>query len=543
MLARAFKLRFRRRLRLQRRQVEELGQQAERGLERNFFKRLERLVDVRRFVLTWMALLILLGGCVAAQITSLAAYYQTQQAVPGGTYSEGILGAFTNANPLYAVGPVDVTVSRLLFAGLFTYDSENNLVGDLASGFTVDESGKIYTVKLKPNLTWHDGKPLTSADVAFTYALIQNPDARSALSTSWRGITVTATDPLTVTFKLPSSLASFAYSMTNGIVPQHILGDAPVGSLRTLPFNSSAPIGAGPFKLTDLEVRGGSAETREEYLGMSAFDAYHAGRPKLDQFVVHSFRNQERMIQSFKDREINAMVGLTNTPDNINKNDIYTYNMPLTAAVMSFFKVSSGVLADANVRRALVQAADTAAIIKNLDYPTLPVRTPLLQGQIGYNPQYAQAPYNVAAANTLLDEAGWVMGDDGIRRKDGLPLAFALTVQEGSEYDNVALMLKQQWRIVGANVKVDALPSGDFQTALAGHTYDALLHGIAIGKDPDVYVYWDSKSADARSESRLTPSTSASDPALPPPPPLRPPPTSCSDAQPLALRRPASAFL
>src|SRR5688500_14576180 len=116
MISRAFKLRFRRRLRMQKLQVEELGQQAEQQLERNFFRRLERLADVRRFVITWIILLILLGGIVVAQIRGLSGYYQVPQPIAGGTYSEGILGSFTNANPLFATGPVDVSVSKLLFA-------------------------------------------------------------------------------------------------------------------------------------------------------------------------------------------------------------------------------------------------------------------------------------------------------------------------------------------------------------------------------------------------------------------------------------------
>jgi len=273
MISRAFKLRFRRRLRMQKLQVEELGQQAEQHLERNFFRRLERLADVRRFVVTWIILLILLGGVVIAQIRGLGAYYQSPQPQPGGTYSEGILGSFTNANPLYATGPVDVAVSKLLFASLVTYNDTNDLVGDLAESWTVDERGTTYTVRLKPELKWHDGKELTAADVAFTYQLIQSPDAQSPLNPSWRDITVKAVDQRTVTFTLPNQLTSFPYSLTNGIVPKHILEKASAGSLRTLRFNSTEAIGAGPFKFSALEVTGGSADNREHRLALEPFDA------------------------------------------------------------------------------------------------------------------------------------------------------------------------------------------------------------------------------------------------------------------------------
>src|SRR6188508_2497714 len=111
MLSRAYKLRFRRRFRLQKRQVGEFGAQAEQHLENNFFKRLERLVRVRRFVLSWLLLLVFLIGVSIAQNRSLSSFYQTPQPIPGGTYIEGMLGTFSNASPIYATDLVDATVS------------------------------------------------------------------------------------------------------------------------------------------------------------------------------------------------------------------------------------------------------------------------------------------------------------------------------------------------------------------------------------------------------------------------------------------------
>jgi peptide/nickel transport system substrate-binding protein len=503
MITRAFKLRFRRRLRMRKLQVEELGQQAERQLERNFFRRLDRLTDVRRFVLTWIVLIVLLGGSVAAQIGGLRSYYQIPAPVAGGTYREGILGAFTNANPLYATSPVDTAASKLLFGALFTYDQNNNLVGDLAKDYAVDARGTTYTVNLRPDLKWHDGKPLTAEDVAFTYSLIQNPDARSPLNTSFQGITVKAADSDTVIFKLPSALSAFPYSLTNGIVPKHVLADVSMSSLRSLPFNTVKPVGAGPFKFSTLEVTGDSVDTREERLALDAFDDYHAGRPKLDRFVVHSFRSKERLVESFKNQEINAIVGLTKQPEDLAKGSTRVYNLPLTAAVMTFFKTSEGVLSNVKVRQALVRATDQSAVIKSLEYPSLPVREPLLPKQVGYNAAYQQAPYDKAAAEALFEADGWTKGSDGIRRKGTTKLSFSLVAQDNSEYANVARVLQKNWRAVGADVDIILEGNTDFQSTLSSHNYDALLYGISIGKDPDVIVYWDSKYADVRAENRL----------------------------------------
>jgi len=504
MVSRASKLRFRRRLRLRQKQVEQFGITAEDQLERNFFKRLERLTNVRRFVITWLLLLGLLAGCVTAQIRSLGAYYQVPAPAPGGTYTEGILGSFTNANPLYATGQVDLAVSKLLFAGLFTYDQSNNLKGDLAESIKSDERGIVYTVTLKPNLLWQDGKPLTAEDVAFTYDVIQNPDAQSPFLSSWQGIRVKAVDKRTVTFTLPSQLSSFPYSLTNGIVPKHVLGQYSTRSLRSLPFNTSKPVGAGPFSLSALEVTGTDATNREERIAFTPFDGYNGGKPKLDRFVIHSFRDQDQMLSSYRVQDINAMVGLTNVPEQV-KTDASSriYTIPLTAAAMTFFRTTSPVLSDKTVRQALVRATDTKRIIDNLDYPTLPVREPILQSQVGYNPAYAQFGFDLAGAQSQLQQAGWTPGSDGIRRKDGKPLSFNLFAQDNSEYATVAKELSKQWRRAGVDAKVSLKSSTDFQVTLSSHDYDALLYGISIGKDPDVYVYWDSKNADVRSAGRL----------------------------------------
>jgi peptide/nickel transport system substrate-binding protein len=491
---------------LQRRQVEELGAQAEHRLEEDFFKRLERLGNVKRFVISWTLLLVLLIGSVVAQTRNLSTYYQDLVPVPGGTYTEGIVGSFTNANPLYATDIVDSSVSKLIFAGLLTYDQHNQLAGDLADTWAVNSAGTVYTVHLRPNLSWQDGVPLTADDVVFTYRVIQTPDARSPLNNSWRGIKVTATDARTVTFTLPNPLASFPYSLTNGLVPKHLLGSVPMADMRSSAFNTSRPVGAGPFQWQAIELQGGgSVDTREEHILLRPFTGYHAGRAKLSSFVIRTFRSQEQLVSSFKAQELNALVGLTDVPDEL-KNDgsMRAYNLPLTAAVMTFFRTTDGVLADVKVRQALVSASNVPGIMGSLNYATVAVREPLLKNQLAYNPVFQQPGYDRASANAQLDADGWLRGADGIRKKEGKPLSFQLYAENTGEYASVSKQLAAQWRSVGADVKLVIAPDdATFQNAIAYHSYDAVLYGISIGVDPDTFVYWHSSQAEASAPIRL----------------------------------------
>lgn len=507
---RAFKFRLRRTFRLQKRQVEELGAVAEQRLEDDFFKRLERLGLVWRFTTSWVVLLALLLGAVVAQTRALSGYYQTLQPAPGGTYTEGVLGAFTNANPVYATNLPDTTVSHLLFSGLLTYDSKNQLTGDLADSWTVDARGTTYTVHLRPGLKWHDGQPLTSADVLFTYQVIQNPDAHSPLNASWQGITVAAPDPQTVTFTLPNVLASFPYSLTNGIIPKHLLGSTRMADMRSVAFNTTQPIGSGPFQWQAIELTGSTADKREEHIALKAFPDYYLGKPKLSSFVVRTFRSQAQLMSSFKHQDLTAVAGLAQLPDNYKPDgNVSVYNIPLTAAVMAFFDSSQGLTGDPAVRQALVSAADPAQIITKLDYPTQTVRQPLLHGQLAYNPAYNQLSYNPTVANQLLDKAGWARGKDGVRAKGGTKLQLNLYYHAGSEYGKVARQLADFWKTIGVSTKFNAQNDADFQGTISqapstvSHTYDVLLYGISIGVDPDVYVYWDGSQIDLRSPSRL----------------------------------------
>lgn len=501
--------RIQRLFRKRKRQAEYIGAFAEDQLERNLVRKFNRLYSVRRFVVVWALLCLSLIICVVVQTRALGSYYQTLQPAAGGIYREGIIGTYTNSNPLYVTGQVNDAVSRLLFASLFKYDSQNRLTGDLAQRYDVDAAGTTYTVKLKHGLTWHDGQPLTSEDVVFTYQSIQNPDAQSPLNVSWQNVTVSATDARTVIFKLPNPLSSFPYSLTNGIIPKHSFVATNVSNFRSMPFNTVRPVGAGPYRMKTIEVSGNSPSTRKEEIELVPFENYHDGAPAISSFIIHTYPTKELMVNDFQDRGLTAMVGLQELPQELADDDnVQTSIMPLTAANMVFFKTSAGVMADQGVRQALVSAVDVDALAKDLQKPVLPVREPFLAGTPGYDPAYAQLHAGPAAANASLDTQGWVKQANGTRMKAGQALTFKLYAQNTPEYRKVTADLRRQWKQIGADAQVYLQDDANLRSMVASHSkesqsYDALLYGISLGIDPDVFVYWHSSQADVRSPSRL----------------------------------------
>ncbi len=501
----ATQLRLRRLFRRRQKQVEAAAEAAEKSLDTNFIGRLDRLMRVKRFAAGWLVLTALIIVCTIVQTGRLSVYYQTVQPAPGGIYNEGIVGTYSNANPLFATGSVDIAVSRLLFAGLLKYDEHNQLVGDLAESFTADATGKHYEVKLRPSLTWHDGQPLTAEDVVFTYHLIQNPDVGSPLLVSWQNIKVTAPDSRTVVLDLPNAYSAFPYNLLIGILPEHILKNVPAAQIRSNTFNTTHPVGAGPFAWQAVQVNNNTDPNKVvDLIALKSFIHYAGGAPKLSGFVLHAFGSQDEMVTAFRHRDINAMTGLSSVPANLAEaKDVITTSFASTAATMVFFKTSSGVLADALVRQALVRGANTTTVLAKLDYPTKPVREPLLIGQLGYDSSLAQAGYDPGTAIISLQNDGWVRGKDGIRSKNGQRLAFHFYSEDTVENRNTVGILVRDWHGIG----IDAIPVfqsiTDFQTTLEFHTYDALLNSISIGVDPDIFAYWDGSQADVRSNSQL----------------------------------------
>lgn len=486
------KLRWRRKLKRQQKSLEEASVNVGKSFDDLIINRWYNLKEVRRFVLGWLVLIALLIGGVTLQTRDLSAFYLTDTATEGGTYREGMVGQITDVNPIYATSAPDRSAASLIFSTLLKYDEEGQIVGDLAETWKVDKTGLIYTIKLRDNVLWHDGEILTADDVVFTYNLIQHPDTRSFLNESWREIQVQAKDDLTVTFKLPNEFTPFLDSLTvGGILPEHILGDSDPSQVRGLTFNTTEPIGTGPFKYEELR----SLDRSTNILRMSANEEYFHGKPQLDAFVIKTFIDRDALLQNFLDGEIAAATDLsTGDREEVFKDaDSIWYDMPLNNAVYVFLKTTNPLMKEKPVRKALVRATDQKEIAKMLESRYSLAKGPLLPTQLGFNADLIQPEFDLPRANEILDKAGWKMGEDGIRTKKGTRLSVDLVTQSSDDYDQVAKKLREQWRKAGINLNVLIVGENEIQqNHISPHNYQALLFGVTLGADPDVFPYWHS---------------------------------------------------
>ncbi|MEM6997926.1 MAG: peptide ABC transporter substrate-binding protein [Patescibacteria group bacterium] len=490
----------------QKKSVLEVHSIANEHIDKNFIARIQSLGTSWRFVFSWLLLATMIVWVLAIQTRALRSYYTEVRPSEGGTYVEGVVGPLTNLNPIYATTPADQAVSRLLFSSLFKYDVDNNLVGDLAESITSDEGASSFTVKLRENLAWHDGSPLDADDILFTVQTIKEPKARSALRGSWQDIEVFSIDSRTIEFKLPGSFSPFKTLLTFGVLPEHLLRDIDPVNLRGSLFNSSEVIGSGPFKLQRIvNVSGSGSDNREQKIQLLANEGHHLGAPRLDAFTFWIAPDRDRLTDLFAEGQLNGASEIDIEDVDVDGLNVQEKVFSLNSGVYLFYKTTSELLSDKELRLAVSQAIDKSDAARSLMRPVQLIDGPLLPEQVGYDETITQVDTDVAAATSKLDELGWVLGADGVREKDGQRLELFITTERDTDYEALAAALVDQLAKVGITVNLDIRDREGFtENVLQNHVYsDMLLYGINIGSDPDVFAYWHSSQADLNSPVRL----------------------------------------
>lgn len=470
-----------------------------RHAHRFLVQRWENIRSVRRHIIGWIIAMGVLIAATALQVLWSQQNYTTDARAAGGTYAEGVLGPIDSLDPLFASSSAELSAKKLLFSSLYSYDDTGHLKGDLATSMTITKNATVYTITIRPNAHWHDGKPVTAQDVVFTLGLIKDPAVHSTI-TGWQDIGVQALDKTTVQFTLPATYAAFPHALTFPILPEHILAKIPPSSLRENSF-SQQPVGSGPFKFSLLQLV--DAARDRKVLHLVASPTYYKGEPKLSHFQLHTYDTTAELKTALQLGEINATPDLS--IDEVNSLSARHFEMvprPLSSGVYALFNTTSTILKDRTVRQALQAATDTTALRQHLPGEVQPLDLPFINGQLtGDVPTRPSA--DPKRAEALLDQAGWKVGTDGIRSKDGARLQLAVVAPKGSQYEKALEILAGQWRAVGVDVNAQVLDTSDanqdvVQNILQPRNFDVLIYTLNIGADPDVYAYWDSLQSSER---------------------------------------------
>lgn len=422
---------------------------------------------------------------------------------PRGQVIVGLSQEPTVFNPLMPGIEVDQGVWWNLFSPLWFTDPEGRLVPDLAREVPSQENGGIsadgltWTVKLRSGVTWHDGTPFTAEDVKFTLDLINNPSFRTRSRAGHqlvRDIRVTAPDE--ITWRMESAYAPYLSILTlTFMVPKHLLSGV---DPNTAPFNS-APVGTGPF-------RWGSRQPGDN-IQLTANPAYHGRGPFLERVVFKYIPDLTVLYTQFRTGQVDHTSIQGISPPFVREARTLrgrVIHVNPTASVEHIApNLESGALSDKAVRQALYMAINKRALIDAIYYglPT-PTESFLPRQSWAINPDLPAHRHDPAAANALLDQAGWRRGAGGVREKDGVKLEFTNSTTTGSPVrEQAQQILMQDWRAIGATMRVQNMPAaviwGEFWQQSRFQSVMVAVN-FTLGSDPDVTPRFHSSAIGAK---------------------------------------------
>lgn len=412
-------------------------------------------------------------------------------AKPTGQVVVGLSQEPTVFNPLMPGIEVDETVWMNVFNTLWMPDPEGNLVPDLAAEIPseanggIAEGGLAWTVKLRPNVVWHDGAPFTAEDVKYSLDLINASGFKSRTRVGHNLVRdIVVKGPHEITWRMEKVFAPYLALLANTyMVPKHLLEKAP--DPNTAPFNGS-PVGTGPFKWG--ERRPGDSIT------LVANERYHGKGPYMANAVLKYVPDQTALYAQFRTGQVDLIIG-TGIQANFYAEAVKlpgrkVMTVPSASLEVLMPNLEHPALSDKAVRQALYASINKQAIIDIIFYGLhKPTESFAPQESWAYNPNLPKQTFDLAKANRLLDEAGWKRSGSGVREKNGVPLEFAVSTTTGSSLrEQCQQLMMQDWQQIGVSMKINNMPAaviwGEFYVK---SKFQALLVGTAFrtGIDPD----------------------------------------------------------
>jgi peptide/nickel transport system substrate-binding protein len=323
-------------------------------------------------------------------------------------------------------------------------------------------------------------------------------------------VSVNARDPLTVEFSLEQNFAPFLSYLTLGILPEHLLGDLDPNGLYNAPFNAN-PVGTGPYRF---------AARDDDSVELASSATYYLGPPRITTLELRLFADDVSLQEALQAGSIDGGLVPASAPSSLvdllrQDPRLETHDLVATEFALVLLDTRHPLFSEREVRRAMFRAIDIAAVV---DEAAAGLGRPAGAGIP--QPSWAYAELDVpdfspGAAATLLEQAGWARGRDGVRQKDGVRFSFALSVNNLPQRVAIAESVARQWRAIGLDVDVQPLDSASFlEEHLLARQFQAAVFALDPGTDPDPYPFWHSSQAEAPGRNLSGYSTPLMDDAL-----------------------------
>lgn len=377
----------------------------------------------------------------------------------GGSVTEGIIGAPQTMNPVLATTETDKALSTLAYAGLMKTMTDGTIVAELAEDYTLSLDGRTYTFTLKKSV-FHDGKKLTSRDVAFTVSKLQNSALNPSQALYWSNITIETPDESTVVFTLPSPRNNFLERATVGILPEHVWNDMTDEEFVTSKKNLSG-VGAGPFDVTRVRKINGVVEK----IVLKRNPHYVLGAPLLKKMKVAVFDNQQELSKAIQDKDISFTSQLL--PQTLTTNTLpkqFTASQVPSAQYVTLYHLrgSGGTLSNALLVTTLSQYIDKNKIIATVE------------NGYGEAQDASATPLEIQEVQARLASAGYQLKNDSLTRA-GSSVGIAIATTNDPSLVALANTLATELRALGITVSIRNFDQGFFKTELENNTFNTVL--------------------------------------------------------------------
>lgn len=408
----------------------------------------------------------------------------------GGDLIVGGLGGPTSFNSLYSTSSTDGAIQDFIFNGLIYLDENSEPQPDLATEWDVSDDGLIYTFKLRDDVTFHDGEPFTADDVVFTYSLPVHEDYNGPRGSSFETIDeIIAVDDHTVEIHLSDETPDiFARMVTYHILPEHILGDIPVEDVGKDDFNTATPIGTGPFTFDEWK--------QGQYVRVEANEDYFGDRPHIDSITYKIVPDKNSLMSQFSAGDLDQLsLSTEDIPSGQALVEEGKANLESTQSAsytFMLYNLEHPALKEKEVRQALAYGLDRDSIIDNvLDGNGKVMHHPGIDFLWAFNEDVPKYDRDIEKAKQLLEDAGWKVGSDGIREKDGERLSFSIISNQGNKVrEKIMLIAKQQWEEeLGVETSTEIIESSAYSDKVHRHEFDVAMRGWSISLDPGFTSY------------------------------------------------------
>lgn len=458
----------------------------------------------RRLLLVMSALLIVTAG--AGAVLLVRARMLPVPAV-GGRVVEAVVGQPKYPHPFYAAtNDPDQDLVSLVYAGLFRRVNGSTAVPDLAAQYEWTENGTKLIIKLRDNIRFHDGTPVTADDVVFTLTAAMDPAWKSSYVNVLRDMEVVRVDDRTVELTPKRANAELFDTLTLGILPAHIWQDIPPGSALLADANVR-PIGAGPFRIRSFtrDARGAiAAYTLERN------DQYHGIKPYVDQLEVRFFPDLTQAADALRNGQVDTLAFIPGPSVSAltSHERISASTLELPQETIAFFNLNDGLLKDVAVRQALALAADRTEVAEA--QAPRDARGDLMDVAAPVNGPFPFTPF-VAATSTpeerldqarrILDGAGWIVPPEGsLRIRKGTAsstasasstLHMTITVPDVPDLVAVANVLQRRWSLLGAKIDIRAEEPGALaRRVTVNRDAQILIWNVLLSPSQDPYPVW-----------------------------------------------------